>query len=262
MTTVLLNVIHLLLMDYSSKIKDIRVRKGLSQNEVATKIGISQAAYGKIESGFTKSISIEIGKGIARVLDVSFVELFEVESDEANRRLILDQIDELETEISKLKKSLTEKDILIYHFRDRYKQLYLEKIELDFLDYLELLNQIYKAMKNFEAAEYKSKFEEQLRNEKEYMKDKIAEIKKEGIFSEFEILDILFQNDFNIVDIVESDEDIANKLTLYWSEYFDISQSKVEQFLNWFNKKWDSKLKSKRAALHQGSNRGVSSTGV
>jgi len=61
------------------KIKRIRIEKRLSKKEVAEICGLSPSSYLYIEEGKTKSISIEVGKGIARALEVSFTDLFEIE---------------------------------------------------------------------------------------------------------------------------------------------------------------------------------------
>ncbi|MDP2887479.1 MAG: helix-turn-helix transcriptional regulator [Bacteroidota bacterium] len=74
-------------MDISEKIRQLRKQKGISQSKMAEVIGISQAAYAKIETGDTKSISIEIGKGISKALDISFNELFDIESSEDVNKL-------------------------------------------------------------------------------------------------------------------------------------------------------------------------------
>lgn len=62
------------------KIKELRKQKGINQKQVADSAGLSVAAYSNIESGISKSITIEAGKGIAKALGVSFAELFEIET--------------------------------------------------------------------------------------------------------------------------------------------------------------------------------------
>lgn len=237
----------------SEKIIQGRKEKRYNQKDFAQLIGVSQPSLIKYERGETDLIPIGTAKKIAAELNISFNELFEIESGRESRSLLLDRIDELESIIRKNEKDLADKDTLIDHFRDKFKDLYLEKIERDFIEYLELVSEIYAANDNFRKGENKAKFDEQLRQEKEYMSERIAEIIGEGVFSEFEVLDILYQNDFNITGIVESGEGVVKKLTEYWREYMDVSPAKVEQFLIWHNKKWDSILKSKKAALRDNS---------
>lgn len=69
-------------MDTFKKIKKLREEKKITQSEIAENLGISQAAYAKIERPSNpdgKKISIEYGKSIAKTLGVSFNELFEIE---------------------------------------------------------------------------------------------------------------------------------------------------------------------------------------
>ncbi|MBN2893258.1 MAG: helix-turn-helix transcriptional regulator [Bacteroidales bacterium] len=90
-------------MYYSEKIKKRRKERGYSQAEMAEKVGISQAAYGKIESGFTKSVTIEVGKGIAAALDISFTDLFEIENDNSKTRLLELNYEKLQNDFRNLK---------------------------------------------------------------------------------------------------------------------------------------------------------------
>lgn len=105
-------------MSYTEKIKHYRKVKGLSQTEVANKTGISQAAYGKIESGFTKSITIETGKKLAEVLEISFNELFDIGSKESQEQNNL---------LKEQQKRLDEAEIYLNHYYKNYNMLY-EKI--------------------------------------------------------------------------------------------------------------------------------------
>ena len=89
-------------MDISEKIRNLRKIKNLSQAQVAEIVGISQAAYAKIDSGFTKSISIEIGKGISKALNIHFNELFDIEATPQNQ----DETESLISEIEGLKKQI------------------------------------------------------------------------------------------------------------------------------------------------------------
>lgn len=65
----------------NEKIKRLRLESGINQADVARSAGIKQSSYASIEKGDTKSISIEVGKGIAKALRISFLELFEIEAN-------------------------------------------------------------------------------------------------------------------------------------------------------------------------------------
>jgi transcriptional regulator with XRE-family HTH domain len=92
-------------MNRLEKIKQFRKQKNLSQAQIAESIGISQAAFAKIESGETKSITIEVGKGIAIALGIPFYEIFDIEPSKENS----EQIEKLKIENESLKKQLEEK---------------------------------------------------------------------------------------------------------------------------------------------------------
>lgn len=87
-----------------SKIKLLRRSKGLSLMDLVEKLGaleieVSDTALSKIETGKTKSITIDLGKGIAKALDISFNELFDIEETSQNQ----DQIESLKEQIENLK---------------------------------------------------------------------------------------------------------------------------------------------------------------
>ncbi|WP_430813981.1 helix-turn-helix domain-containing protein [Carboxylicivirga sp. RSCT41] len=61
------------------RIKKERIRKGLTQEEVAKEIGISQVGYGKIERGETDKISLKVAKQISEKLELNYMDFFGVE---------------------------------------------------------------------------------------------------------------------------------------------------------------------------------------
>lgn len=93
------------------KIRRLRKEKGISQVDVAKASGINQASYSNIEKGSTTSISIEVGKGIAKALEISFNELFDIEVEATNSL-----IDELKADNERLKElqSRNDKESLLY----------------------------------------------------------------------------------------------------------------------------------------------------
>ena len=96
----------------NEKIKRLRKQQGITQAEVAKIIGVNQSTYANIEKGETKSITIDIGLGIAKALNTNFIHLFEIpvaDYIDMDRR----QIERLYQEINELKKQFEQKDILI-----------------------------------------------------------------------------------------------------------------------------------------------------
>jgi len=59
----------------SERIRQLRIEKGLTQIDVASKMGIDDSSYRKIESGRTNPTSRTLYK-LAVALDVSVAELF------------------------------------------------------------------------------------------------------------------------------------------------------------------------------------------
>lgn len=103
-------------MSTQEKIKLYRKQKNLSQSQMAAVIGISQAAYAKIESGVTENITLFIATGIAKALGEDFNELFEIERD--NKTTVL-----LKNEIEELKNRISEKDLLIKSISSQHKYI-------------------------------------------------------------------------------------------------------------------------------------------
>lgn len=213
--------------------KALRASKGLTQKQLAELVGTTQTTITNIEKGVTRHPNVDIAMKIAATLGKDVYELFGDATHRSNY-----SCEELESKLQKLSIESKKNEELAILYKEKYKGLYLKFIERDFLDYMEMVDEIYEAIRTFDSEEQKIKFEKQLQAEKEYLRGKISELFKEGIFSEFEILDILYQNDPNMTLIIESDGQDPVKITEYWSDYMDISQSKVEQFLIWFNKKW------------------------
>lgn len=234
-------------MDYSEKIKNYRKTKGISQIEMAKFIGISQAAYGKIESGFTKTVTIEVGKGIALALGVSFVELFDISPDvhfegyDSALKAHQNVIDDYEKTIKSLLLQNEQKDQLIDFFKKEIKWL---KYELA----------VYKISHHFfhlmDDEKFVRSIQEQERiplveDRKKDLKELIDSYVETGYPGKKEILEILFNN-MDFIDVMElistnKDEFIKNS-TLYLNNFLTISVEEMEKYVNVnINTKWDPK---------------------
>ncbi|MEI6569423.1 MAG: helix-turn-helix transcriptional regulator [Verrucomicrobiota bacterium] len=97
-----------------SRIKKLRRDSNLSLMALAKDVGLSDMALSKIETGKTKSITIDKGKGLARALGVSFAELFEIEPAKSiGEAEIMKKNEELAQLIESLEKTIQEKDEFI-----------------------------------------------------------------------------------------------------------------------------------------------------
>lgn len=89
-------------------IRQIRVSKNLTQQEVAERLSMSQNGYSKIERGFAM-MTLEKIKEIAKALDVNYAELlsqvegFEQEKEEFEEKKENEQITLLEQEIKSIR---------------------------------------------------------------------------------------------------------------------------------------------------------------
>lgn len=104
----------------NEKIKRLRIESGVSKAEMARAAGLKQSSYSSIENGDTKSITIEVGKGIAKALDISFIELFDIsildkyfEGYKADLISIQQAYDDLDSTVKELLERIKEKDLLI-----------------------------------------------------------------------------------------------------------------------------------------------------
>lgn len=62
-------------MDFGKRLRAVREKKGMTQENIAEKLKLSQNAYHKIESGATKSLRIDTFKQLADILEVSLSDL-------------------------------------------------------------------------------------------------------------------------------------------------------------------------------------------
>ena len=124
------------------KIRELRKQKGINQKQVADFAGLSVAAYSNIESGISKSITIEAGRGIADALGLSFNELFEIEvpfdyaSEELKKDVekLLEMLKAGSNRISELEKRIEEKDLLIDLLKSDN-----QRIKNDIIKYIKLI---------------------------------------------------------------------------------------------------------------------------
>lgn len=63
-------------MSIGTNLKRIRKDKGMSQQELAEAVGVTQSMIAQIERG-TKALTMELGKEIAKVLEVKIDKLLE-----------------------------------------------------------------------------------------------------------------------------------------------------------------------------------------
>jgi len=107
----------------NEKIKRIRIEIGINQADVARSAGIKQSSYASIEKGDTKSISIDVGKGIAKALRISFNELFDIQVPNNSF-----EIEELQSKILDLEREIKSRDRIIADYSNMFDN-YRDQIE-------------------------------------------------------------------------------------------------------------------------------------
>lgn len=109
---------HLRLLE---KIKEVRKKKGYSQEEFAKELGISKVTYNRIENGKT-NLFLDRFFQILQILGTEIV------SDlGGSNRHEKDEIEKLEKEQEQLQKSIKEKELLINLLIEKYERLMEEK---------------------------------------------------------------------------------------------------------------------------------------
>lgn len=104
------------------KIKRIRKLKGLSQVQVSEIAGITQSALASIENNRTSNIFLSVARGIAKALQVSFNELFEVESGVQGIEELKAEIERLQGQVRSLNEWLADKNTIIDSLRKEITQ--------------------------------------------------------------------------------------------------------------------------------------------
>ncbi len=192
------------------KIKSIRRSKGISQTNVADACNIKQSSYANIENGKTQNITIEIGKGIAGALDVSFNELFEIEDTNVTRQKDQAEIDSIKEILKEKNKQLEQKDLLIellYKERDIYKESAIRSISGI---YDEKIRKLEHELNN-----------SQTEKDKEFLLEKIKRIKnqREFMFENFIYLGLFNQQDIdNYYNAIKEHYETLTKLNVYHKE--------------------------------------------
>ncbi len=176
------------------KITELRESKGLSIRGLARKIGMSDTALAKIEKGNNDNIKIDTGVRIAKALEVSFVELFEIELPESPIEESLNaQIERLE-KMLELKEGIEKlKDQKIALQKENldslliFKEAYVQEVVLGF----EMVKTVERKIKEKYGDEYEASFNPE-------------EIKKETIEH--------LQNEFPSIDLQENYIPISKEL--------------------------------------------------
>jgi len=92
----------------AGNIRKFRLLKGMTQKELASKIGISSEYFSKIEVAKTDNIGVKYLTSIRQALDIELFQLFIEDPDELYIKFIVgkENLDSLERVLDKIKKSV------------------------------------------------------------------------------------------------------------------------------------------------------------
>lgn len=177
------------------KIKNYRKLKGLNLKELANKVGVSDTALSNIETGKTKSITIDLGKDLCTELGVSFGDLFGIESNNEENRKFKDQISFSTERINELEGRVTEKDLLISVLINQNKLLKSYFMSGLFLDWKADVDQLEEKLKGNNEPDEKKNLELKLEELKPKFKGYCDYYISVGVLTQKEVDHFFVYND-------------------------------------------------------------------
>lgn len=109
-------------MSFGEKIRQLRQKKGFSQENMADMLGISTTAYGDIERSKTE-LTIERTKEIAKALNISFLELLGLDFREMNH-----SVEKANLENEKLKIENEKLRLEAQYWREKFERLVVNEV--------------------------------------------------------------------------------------------------------------------------------------
>lgn len=216
------------------KIKQIRKSKGISQTVVADICGIKQSSYANIESGKTQTISIEVGKGIAKALKVSFYELFEIPDSNASNEEG-SKFQKLQKENEDLKTRISEKNSLIDVLKRENFELWKEKLRKKIKDHLFFWLEDEKKIRQSNSTSDNSDYE----GLQEIWVNDIKSYISFALENKFLTIDEIFEDltyNVELIELLEEDSNSINEFianfTKFLNQLIPISEKEVQTLLN------------------------------
>ncbi|WP_297097557.1 helix-turn-helix transcriptional regulator [uncultured Draconibacterium sp.] len=215
------------------RIKHLRSEKKLTQSEIADIIGVTRATYVFIENGKTQNISIEVGKGIARALEVPFSLLFDVEI--ASDQNLTDRIEGLEKEVAKLKLELEKEKKYSSLVTKINKDLENENFKIILNGHFEEMLKIDKQIDSCDNEKRKHTYMVKKEAVKRVIRENIHMSRAHLFKSDFGLFHVMYSQDpsiFNLIQSTKDSEDFIDKLTGYWNEFVSVSRESVREFFD------------------------------
>lgn len=106
-------------MNTGEKIRQIRLSKGYSQENLADLLNISTTAYGDIERNKTE-LTISRANDIAKILEISVVDLLDIKLQSVD-----DSIEKLQLENEKLKTEVEKWQMTAAYWHEKYENRFV-----------------------------------------------------------------------------------------------------------------------------------------
>ncbi len=120
-------------MNIGNKIRNIRLQRGYSQENLADMLGISATAYGDIERNKTE-LTISRATEIAKILGVGMVDLLDIAIQNLPSHLphlegeVLTNMEKLQLENEKLKSDVEKWQIAAAYWREKYENRFVGNV--------------------------------------------------------------------------------------------------------------------------------------
>ncbi|HDR50862.1 MAG TPA: XRE family transcriptional regulator [Mariniphaga anaerophila] len=220
------------------EIKRLRLQKSVSQIDMADAAGMSRSAYISFEKNGSENLPLKSALGIAEKLETPFNELFGIKGNSPANVKLEQTIEEKEGKIKELQEAIQKNDQLIKLLQKENKELFKAKAGLELKEnfglYHETENQLREAKDEKETEKLR---EYQKRVNGYFISKKISELLDSGVFSRFEILELIFENDRIVEDMYytgkHDPENFANHLNIFMK----ITIEEVSSFLEMYEAK-------------------------
>jgi len=211
------------------KIKELRKSKGISQVVMAEACGIKQSSYANIENGKTQSISIEVGKGIAKALNIPFGELFDIDGTGTDNQKVEATIIELQEKVSDLETRIKEKDLIVDSLKKEIREFKREKHDHEIFD---LIRHIVQVETLIEKNDSDKKLRYILEEESQLLTEIIIESINEKLYSRKEIISFFLDIPFltRCREKIKGNTPFIKKFTAELNKFFKVSEFEVEKF--------------------------------
>lgn len=201
------------------KIKKLRNQKGISQIEMAEVAGISRSSYLTFEKDGSYNLSLLAAWEIALKLDVPFSELYGIKYSPVDTEVI----EKYQKENTELKETVQKNNQLIELLQHKNQELQKAKAGLELREEFRLYYETDQKIKKSKSESDKEKLTNYQRDiNKPFVRKKLDEIIRSGIFSRYELFELFFEYDPIVDEICKSSTNLNEELNRHLSQFINI----------------------------------------